>query len=100
MIKVVEISHIRPYEITCLLNNGMYKKLMILPLIENHSHLDGVESLKNEQVFLNAEIGELGEIRWKNIVKTKDGTAPLDYDISPEFVFHNGITVKMDSVHS
>lgn len=100
MIKVIEICQIKPYEITCLMNNGMYKKLMILPLIENHLHLEGVDRLKNEQIFLDAEIGELGEVRWRNIVKSIDGSTLLDYDISPEFVFHNGINVKLDSVKS
>jgi hypothetical protein len=94
MIQVSKILSIQPFEITCLLSNGVIKKLNVLPLIENHLHLDGVEKLKESSVFLSASIGAMGEICWKDIVKSKDGLTTMDYDISPEFLMHNGITLN------
>lgn len=94
MVKVIKILNIEPYEITCLLSHGLIKRVNVLPLIEKHSHIAGVEQLKEEHIFQTAEIGELGEIRWKSIVAQKNGDSPMDYDISPEFVMHNGITLN------
>jgi hypothetical protein len=94
MIRVSKILNIEPFEITCLLSNGVIKKIDALPLIENHLHLDGVDKLKTPSVFLSAFIGEMGEICWENIVNSKDGSTKMNYDVSPEFVMHHGITVN------
>ena len=94
MIKVAKILNIGAFEITCLLSNATIKKLNVLPLIENHLHLDGVHKLKDPTVFLAVSVGEMDEICWKNIVKSKDGSNFMNYDVSPEFVMHNGITVN------
>lgn len=34
----------------------------------------------------------MGEIFWKNIITTSNNEK-WNYDISPEFIFHNGITI-------
>ena len=54
------------------INNGAVKKIDILPIIENHKHLKGVERLLNKAIFDNVRIGEFGEIVWDRIVQTND----------------------------
>jgi len=92
MIRVTEIIEKKPYYLLCRFNNGAIKKLDILPLIKNHEHIKGVNSLLNEKVFSTVRIGEFGEIVWNKIVKTTDNGIETvwDYDISPEFAYQNG----------
>jgi len=94
MIRVTEIIEKTPYYLLCRFNDGSVKKLDILPLIHNHAHLKGVETLLNEVVFRNVRIGELGEIVWDRIVRTTDNGVETywDYDISPEFAYQNGLS--------
>lgn len=93
MIRVVEIIEKTPYFLVCKFNNGVVKKLDILPLIENHKHIEGVQSILNESVFHTVGIGEFGEIVWNKIVKTTQNGKVIywDYDISPEFAYENSI---------
>ncbi|MFM7195852.1 MAG: hypothetical protein ACKOYP_13870 [Bacteroidota bacterium] len=92
MIRVISIDQIEPYAIICSLSNGIKRKVEVKPLIENHLHLDGISSLLHRPEFMKAEIGEMGEIRWKNVIKNSDGES-WDYDISPEFILHEGLPV-------
>lgn len=92
MYKVKKIIDVTPYSIICELNNGILKKLDILPLIEKHSNFNGINQLKNKTTFESVAIGEMGEIFWKNLITTKKNEK-WNYDISPEYIFHNGITV-------
>lgn len=91
MLRVTQIIEKSPYYLICKFNNGVVKKLDILPVIENHKHLDGVQSLLEEAVFYNVRIGEFGEIVWDKMVKTiQDGVEVYwDYDISPEYAYQN-----------
>jgi hypothetical protein len=91
MIRITQIEIIPHYNVICEFNSGVKKKLAVLPIIERHKHLSGVENLLNEDVFKNARIGQFGEIVWEKIVKTEhDGQLFYwDYDISPEFAFQN-----------
>lgn len=93
MLRITEIIEKSPYYLVCKFNNGEVKKLEIMPIIENHKHLDGVESILNVGVFYNVQIGDFGEIVWNKIVKTnQNGVETLwDYDISPEYAYHNGV---------
>jgi hypothetical protein len=93
MFKVKKIIAVTPYSIVCELNNGIKKKLDILPLIEKHSNFKGIDQLKNKATFESVAIGEMGEIFWKNIITTANNEK-WNYDISPEFIFHNGITLS------
>jgi hypothetical protein len=94
MVKVVSIDRIEPFEITCTLNNGSKRKIDVRPLIEAHKHLKGISDLLKLPRFLEAEVGELGEIRWRKTIRIASGEDELwDYDISPEFIFHQGIKV-------
>lgn len=92
MFKVKKIIEIVPYSIVCELNNGIKKKLDILPLMEKHSNFQGIDQLKNKATFESVAIGDMGEIFWKNIITTSNNEK-WNYDISPEFIFHNGITI-------
>ena len=95
MLKVVSIDNIQPFEITCSLNNGFKRKIEVKPLIQNHLHLSGISVLLDPALFLKAEIGEMGEIRWRNIIHGSEGEL-WDYDISPEFVLYHGAPVKAE----
>jgi len=94
MIRITNITVIPHYQLNCRFNSGAIRKLNVLPIIEHHKHLTGVESLLNEEIFANVRIGEFGEIYWENIVKTEyDGQVLFwDYDISPEFAYQNSIS--------
>ncbi|WP_310559480.1 hypothetical protein [Flavobacterium sp.] len=92
MFKVKKIVAVRPYSIVCEMNTGILKKLEILPLIEQHSNFKGIEQLKDKATFESVAIGEMGEIFWENIITFSDNEK-WNYDISPEFIFYNGITV-------
>jgi hypothetical protein len=92
MFKVKKIVAVSPYSIVCEMNTGILKKLEILPLIEQHSDFKGIEQLKDKTIFESAAIGEMGEIFWENIISTSSNEK-WNYDISPEFIFYNGITV-------
>lgn len=93
MLKINKIINIEPFQITGMFNDGQIKKLDIFPIIQNHIHLKGVENLLNESVFKKAQLGVFGEIFWSKIVESKDNNL-LDYDISPDFFYHNGEVVK------
>jgi hypothetical protein len=93
LLKVQKIIEIKPYFIVCEFNNGVKKKLEILPLIENHAHLSGIEQLENLEIFSKASIGAMGEIFWAKIIKSKSNEV-WDYDISPEYIFYNGSSME------
>lgn len=92
MFKVKKIITVTPYSIVCELNNGILKKLDVLPLIEKHSNFKGIDQLRNKTTFESVAIGEMGEIYWKNIITTSNNEK-WNYDISPEFIFYNGTTI-------
>jgi hypothetical protein len=92
---MLKISHIKlpgDYTIVCTFNNGITKAINVLPLLEKHKHLPGIEKLKEKNVFLKARIGIFGEIVWDKIIQPANAkeNESWDYDISPEFVFYNG----------
>jgi hypothetical protein len=51
MLQVAKTVTVKPFEVRCLFNNGIEKTIEILPLIENHKHLKGIENLKKEKYF-------------------------------------------------
>ncbi len=93
MLRIKKIINIEPFQITGMFNDGQIKMLDIFPIIQNHIHLRGVESLLNESIFNKAQLGDFGEIFWSNIVETKDKYL-MNYDISPEYFYHNGENVE------
>ena len=96
MLRITEIIENTSYSLVCKFNNGVVKKLDILPIIENQKHLEGVQTLLNESVFNTVRIGEFGEIVWDKIVKnSRAGEVKYwDYDISPEFAYENSVIVE------
>jgi len=92
MIKVTKIVEIAPYYIICDMNNGVKKRIEILPLIEKQKKFEGIELLKEKEIFESAGIGIMGEIFWKDLIKIKNER--WNYDISPEFIFYNGSTIS------
>ena len=97
MLRITEIIEKSPYYLVCRFNNGIVKKLELLPIIENHKHLNGVQNLLDETTFSHARIGE---IVWDGIVKTTENNVVTlwDYDISPEYAFQNSTTLTFPSV--
>lgn len=93
MYKVTEVFQIKPFTIVCLFTNGIKKKLEVLPLLQNHAHLQGIDQLKDKAVFNKVAVGEMGEVFWENIITSKTNEK-WNYDISPDYIFHNGITIQ------
>lgn len=92
MVRINKIIAINSFQITGQFNDGQIKRLGVYPRIKNHLHLNGVSSLLDETIFKNAKLGDFGEIYWPQIVVSKDATI-MDYDISPEFFYNNGVVV-------
>ena len=95
MIKIINITILDNFSIKCTFNNGLSKIIHVLPLLETQKHQTGIEKLTIESNFSKARIGIFGEIIWDDIIETKNGSTReiWDYDISPEFVFHNGVSI-------
>ena len=93
MLKISHINLLDNFTIICTFNNGITKAIDILPLLEKHKHLPGIEKLKEKNVFSIARVGIFGEIVWDKIIRPADSkeNEMWDYDISPEFVFYNGV---------
>ncbi|TXF76315.1 DUF4160 domain-containing protein [Chryseobacterium sp.] len=86
--RVTKILEIKSTEIICEINGEVVFQLDIHPLLNKHHHLAGIEKLKNQKVFKTVEIGEMGELRWKNLIFLNGEF--WNYDISPEFIVHRG----------
>ena len=65
MYKVTKILEISPYFIICEINDILVKKIDILPLLENHKNLAGIEKLMNFENFKQVNIGIFGELFWE-----------------------------------
>lgn len=93
MYKVTKITEIKFYTIVCELNNSILKKIDVIPILENQSHLNGISQLKDKSIFNSVAIGEMGELYWKDIITSKSNEK-WNYDISPEYIYFNGITIN------
>ena len=93
MLKISYINLLDDCTILCTFNNGITKAIDVMPLLEKHKHLQGIEKLKEKNIFSKARIGMFGEIVWDKIIRLADSkeNEMWDYDISPEFVFYNGV---------
>jgi len=96
MVKIIAIKDIGSHTITCMFNDGTVRKIDVTPLLEKHHYLSGIENLYNEEVFKKAKIGVMGEIMWEEIItiEKNNQTVKWNYDISPEFAYHNGELIK------
>ena len=93
MLKVTKILKIDSFFITCEFNNGFVKTIDVANVIKNHANLEGIEKLNNAETFAEASIGIFGEIVWSKLITTtyQEKKMIWDYDMSPEFIFENGI---------
>lgn len=91
MKKIVSIISSINYTITCEFNDGVQKTIDIEPLINNHLHLKGASKILDFQNFSKVKMGELGELKWENIIEVEHKGVKYiwDYDISPEFIYEN-----------
>lgn len=92
LIRVSKILKIENFHILCEMNNGIKKSIDVLECLNDHSHLRGIISLKNWTEFQKVKIGEFGELTWEKVMKIDN--LNWNYDISPEFIFYNGVTVN------
>lgn len=92
MIKPIKIIEVAPYYIVCLFNNGELRKLTVEPAFFSKVSKSVNETIFSKNIFSTVKIGELGQLYWKNAATMKDekgNPIPCEYDISPEFVYHN-----------
>ena len=94
-IKVQNIEIIDSQSILCVFNTGEKRILDLNNVLDSTNRL--VKKLTNPEVFKKAKIGAFGEVYWENVgeITELDGSISLcEYDVSPEFVYYNGITVE------
>jgi hypothetical protein len=94
MIKPQEIISLEPFSIVCRCNNGEIRKIDILQKLDNNNEF--VKKILNFNVFSTAQIGDFGQIYWNNVALIRDTNGeiiPCEYDLSPEFFYHNSVLV-------
>jgi hypothetical protein len=102
MLKVVSVECKSPMMLKCTFTTGAVKWLDVAPILRDHTHLKGIETLWDEKVFNQARVGEMGEVLWPSIIKTDaldHGPVVWDYDISPEFIFAEGSSEMQASIN-
>src|SRR5690606_24011098 len=96
MIRVTKIEKITGEYIICRLSNQELKRINLSSLISNHSHLKGIEKMKDPVYLLKADIGIFGEIFWPETITNRQGDT-WNYDISPEYILHFGEDVDIEN---
>lgn len=96
MIVPKEILRVESFTIVCKFNNGEVRKLEVDKVFANK--LDDVYIWKvlTQPVFDLVKIGEFGQLYWENVAQMKDldgSMIPCEYDMSPEFVYHNSTSI-------
>ena len=59
-----------------------------------------IKILNNEAIFKAAKVDEFGEIFWQDVAEIVDLNGEkiaCEYDLSPEFVYHNSEPIKEES---
>lgn len=89
MLRIVEIVNIDDMTLTCLFSDGALKNIDMRPLLKKYQYLDGISKLYTSEIFNKVEIGQFGELVWRDLVKMKHNNEEQlwDYDVSPEFVY-------------
>jgi hypothetical protein len=94
MIKTTKIIEIKPYKILCSFNNGELRQLDLESVLSTEDKY--VQKILTPDVFSKVKIGEFGQIYWENIAEIKDlngKSIPCEYDLSPEFVYYNSVSM-------
>jgi hypothetical protein len=90
MLKIIAIQNIHQYNVTLLFNNGVAKEINLLDVIQNAPPSVNKNELLKPQVFSALQIGEFGQLYWKNVAMMKDennNLIPCEYDISAEYAY-------------
>ena len=96
MLRIEEIVEVVPYSVTCKFNTGEVKKIVLNTYISAGNHLVDKIKLLNPDFFKEVQIGRFGELFWNNAAfmqNEKDELIPCEFDLSPEFVYHNSTAV-------
>ena len=94
MLKAVEIIDCEPYYLVCRFNNGEVKKLFCEQVIRKENNKAIAHKLLDATIFKQEKIGAMGHVYWDKIAEMKDETGNTiicEYDLSPEFVYHNSM---------
>jgi hypothetical protein len=97
MIKIISIKILDSYKILCVFNTNEAKILDLSNVLDLKNKL--AKKIFSTEIFQQAKLGEFGQIVWKGIgeiVELDGSVSPCDYDISPEFAYHN--SYKLDLV--
>lgn len=91
MLRITEIVEKKNSILLCKFNTGEVKSLNVLPIIENHKNIKGVEKLLDNSIFKTAQIGQFGEIYWPKLITSSHNNEEVvwNYDISPEYAYYN-----------
>lgn len=91
MLRITAIELKQPYHLVCTFNNGKRRNIDVEPILKKQAHIRGVTDLLDVKRFNEVEIGLAGEVCWRGVVQS--GENRWDYDLSPEFVFAEGVPV-------
>jgi hypothetical protein len=96
MLKILSVRVKDPFLLICEFNTNELKVLNALPIIAHQTQLDGVSQLFDKELFSSVEVGDCGELRWKQIVTVANQgeSACWDFDISPEYVYEHSKSIK------
>jgi len=100
MIVAKEIIEIDSFSITCKFTNGEVWLINVGKLFANKTDDIYAQKILNKSIFDSVKIGEMGQFYWENVAQMKDyggQTIPCEYDMSPEFVYHNSTPTNQAS---
>ena len=90
MLKIETIQILETYKLLCVFNTGEKRILDIQSTLDLANEY--VKRIVQPETFKKVKIGDFGQIYWENIAEMKDlngVTFPCEFDMSPEFVYHN-----------
>ncbi len=94
MVKLSKIEFSENNEILCFFENGELRLFDVQNSIKDR-YIDII--ISDDKILKSAQIGEFGEIYWSNMGEITDlegNIISCEYDISPEFVYENSITIQ------
>lgn len=98
MLKIVEIISVEPYNVICKFNTGEIKIIALENCISTSSNNVDKAKLLNKEFFKQVQIGKFGELFWADsafMKNEKNELIPCEFDLSPEFVYHNSRAVEL-----
>ncbi len=94
MIKLSKIEFSENNEILCFFENGELRLFNVQNSIKDR-YIKVI--ISDDKIFKSAQIRKFGEIYWADMGEIKDLDGNIircEYDISPEFVYENSVTVQ------